>query len=360
MPISNHRNFGMDLIRTIAICLVVLSHTIKYIVPDVVRAKLVFLFGYYGVELFFVLSGFLIGTILISNWDKPSINRWKDLWHFWIRRWFRTLPNYYLFLLIYCLIGMGRGIISTQEKLSFIFFVQNAFNPQPAFFSVSWSLSIEEWFYILFPLTILAVHKLISANTYLLLLSSTIIFIFFFNIMRIKTALDPSITFNWGNGYRKIVSLRLDSIAIGVICAFVKYYHQLFWKNKKNIFFVIGIGMMICSLLYLMNVTPKHSFFAKSFFFTFTGVGMALLFPFFYYLECKEGLIKRGITQISLISYSLYLVHILVKEQLPHLSLSNSFFKFLFIWLVSLGLSYMIYHLFEKPIMKYRDRLTSP
>lgn len=82
------RNIGLDLPRAAAITLVVASHYVSHY-P---------LLGVYGVELFFALSGFLIGGILYrelaapGDWTLPRVKR------FWLRRWYRTLPNYYLFL----------------------------------------------------------------------------------------------------------------------------------------------------------------------------------------------------------------------------------------------------------------------
>ena len=78
---KSNRIFGLDVIRSISIFLVLLSHTF---------AIQIFEFGILGVEIFFVLSGFLIGQILIRNFDSGiSLSKITD---FWKRRWFRTLP----------------------------------------------------------------------------------------------------------------------------------------------------------------------------------------------------------------------------------------------------------------------------
>ncbi|RYE13802.1 MAG: hypothetical protein EOP34_08005 [Rickettsiales bacterium] len=85
---STHRSFGLDLARAIAIGLVLMSH-FGHNALDAL--------GFWGVELFFALSGFLIGQILWRNFSQTDNWSGKQILNFWQRRWWRTLPNYYLF-----------------------------------------------------------------------------------------------------------------------------------------------------------------------------------------------------------------------------------------------------------------------
>ena len=104
---SGPRIIGLDVLRALAIGGVVLSHGLVFLYPHVPALELggarLGLYhlghsGYYGVELFFVLSGFLIGGILLGV--GPRLAGGAELLRFYCRRWFRTLPNYYLFLLV--------------------------------------------------------------------------------------------------------------------------------------------------------------------------------------------------------------------------------------------------------------------
>ena len=100
---GENRVFGLDLLRFFAIMLVVFGHS-RWMTESFPR-PLHILFhgsGILGVELFFVLSGFLIGGILLKNFEKNgnSLNP-DEIKQFWIRRWFRTLPNYFLILGVY-------------------------------------------------------------------------------------------------------------------------------------------------------------------------------------------------------------------------------------------------------------------
>lgn len=85
--IGKQRNFGLDLIRAISIALVIIDH----------RFDIMFEIGTVGVQIFFILSGFLIGQILLKDFKNGSNG--ATILKFWKRRWFRTIPLYYLVLI---------------------------------------------------------------------------------------------------------------------------------------------------------------------------------------------------------------------------------------------------------------------
>ena len=137
------RIFGLDILRAMAIIDVVIVHggtvlgNIETAFPWI---KLI-----PGVPLFFVLSGFLIGSMLINIFEKENVS-FSVILNFLKRRWFRTLPNYYLILILNILF-VYFGIIKedfTQFNFSFFIFSQNLFRPFYGFFWESWSISIEE------------------------------------------------------------------------------------------------------------------------------------------------------------------------------------------------------------------------
>src|ERR1700742_3796245 len=86
------RNYGLDILRAFAILFVLNVHSANCFKPDSRALRVLTFFNLDGVMLFFVLSGFLIGGILIRQFEKERASA-KMLFTFWIRRWFRTLPN---------------------------------------------------------------------------------------------------------------------------------------------------------------------------------------------------------------------------------------------------------------------------
>jgi len=140
------RNYGLDLCRFIAILLVVAAHTLDQLfgaLPAFPRFYV--LTGWIGVELFFSLSGFLIGRILLDTVERGLTG--ASLSSFLARRWLRTLPAYFATLVLLCL---------AYRKLdgpSFLL-IQPFVPDSPNLMPVSWSLVMEEYFYLLFPLCI--------------------------------------------------------------------------------------------------------------------------------------------------------------------------------------------------------------
>src|SRR5659263_324332 len=103
IDIDTSRIFGLDILRALAIMFVVIEYG-SYLLPQKLRTISDF-FVFDGVSIFFVLSGFLIGGILIKLIDKNGFN-FSILKTFWIRRWYRTLPNYFLILIALCIINL--------------------------------------------------------------------------------------------------------------------------------------------------------------------------------------------------------------------------------------------------------------
>ena len=113
--------------------------------------------GSLGVEIFFILSGYLICKIITEN-DDTSINLIQKTKIFYIKRFLRIVPNYYLSIFIFFLANLyGRGSInlfSDGSLIPYFSFSQNLFNADPMIFPVAWSLSVEFWFYTLIPILI--------------------------------------------------------------------------------------------------------------------------------------------------------------------------------------------------------------
>lgn len=118
------RNFGLDIIRACAIIFVLLDHGWYFLRNPNVHVNILAVFGYIGVELFFVLSGFLIGQILLREFVGQMSS--MLLKRFYIRRWFRTIPLYYALLFVFI---VASSIVYGQWKFHpfHFIFLQNYF-----------------------------------------------------------------------------------------------------------------------------------------------------------------------------------------------------------------------------------------
>src|SRR5262245_22239735 len=189
---------GLDLLRSLAILAVLVSHGRHFVTPYIAELEHLRLFGFFGVELFFVLSGFLIGSILLRGVE--CFDQRKNLTAFLLRRWLRTLPNYYLFLAINGLVALVLGQ-AIPHFFAYLFFLQNIADRHPAFFGEAWSLAVEEWFYLCFSVSLcLALMLKRSLSMFLILV---LIFMTVPTILRVwwVTMFDPS----WDEGVGKIV-----------------------------------------------------------------------------------------------------------------------------------------------------------
>lgn len=308
--------------------------------------------------MFFVLSGFLIGGILIkiihNNNYKLSL---KDTLIFWKRRWFRTLPNYYLFLIINIILveySITDGTFKHFDYKYFLF-LQNFSQPLIGFFWESWSLSVEEWFYIFLPISLIIFLFLFQSKKGILL--SIIVLITLPLIYRIIHSGEYVNSFWWDVKFRKVILMRLDTIIYGVLAAYISFYYKKFWKKISIPAFIIGL-VMILSIDYF--TFDQNHFFTKTFFFNITTIGAMLLLPLASSIENFKSPFGKFITHISLISYSMYLVNMLVislmKKFLPSVSSSfDGLFKYIIYWIIVIVISTIVYYFFEKPMMNLRN-----
>jgi peptidoglycan/LPS O-acetylase OafA/YrhL len=202
---------GLDLLRAGAIVAVLLMHLLnrEFTARHLVQPGWSGSLGYFGVELFFILSGFLIGRILIGiAANKPGPRDWAL---FLVRRWMRTLRLYFLWLVVLLTVTPPANFVATAAH--YVTFTQNLTWPMGDWFPVSWSLAVEEWFYLLFSfvLLLLAAARVRGAVLWTCLLFVTVplagrIFL-----------IPPDAPFDVG--MREVALVRLDAIAWGVIAA---------------------------------------------------------------------------------------------------------------------------------------------
>ncbi len=360
---DRERVFGLDIFRAFAILCVLLAHTNSYYLLRNTARVSTQLFAFIGVETFFVLSGFLIGGILLKLFSGEVKNLSLAVKNFWVRRWFRTLPNYFLMLLAYIILEAIMGGVLKPYYLLFTVFLQNTFRPHPTFFGPAWSLSIEEWFYLLFPLVLAFAIRWLKLKGEKLFVFVVLLFIGGCLLARI--ALYFTANPEWLIGFRTIMPLRLDSIAFGVGFALLKYYHPGFFKKHRYLFFTTGIAGTLFMLFvfyfgYLHQYGLQGGFFLKTFFFSFYSLFAAMLLPLCDAIKSSTNKIwQKIITHISLISYSLYLVHwVFVLLVNKYTASFSSWERILMVWVASFVTASLQYKYFEKPMTDMREKFS--
>src|SRR5688572_6252691 len=367
LSFNRDRIYGLDILRALAILFVVGRHS-SYLLP-----KRLYEFANYfifdGVSIFFVLSGFLIGGILIKLFEKRRADK-NLLFGFWKRRWLRTLPNYYLVLIVLCLLHLFfTDDFPFWSISSYFIFSQNLFAEHPLwFFSEAWSLSIEEWFYLITPVLLfflVAVLKTSPCNAILLVACTVILLVTGYRVVLYETLQIQTID-EWDLVFRKQVFTQLDSLMFGVMGAYLSYIHPSRWIKYKNAFLAAGIVLFIFSKF----ISPL--FFSEvglyNCVFSFSIISLATLFvlPFLSNIKKGQGFFYGTITRISLISYSMYLLNLSVVQKwiIDKISWSDIFssnylfvfFKYGLFWFLTIILSILLYKYYELPVMNLRDR----
>lgn len=359
---TKSRVFGLDLLRALAVTMVVLYHGHPLILQAFPSFPDLWVFD--GVDLFFVLSGFLIGSILIKTFDQKTPTE-DDVKQFWRRRWFRTLPNYYLVFAICLVLTIVVSKSMAEFKIAgpnfdFLVFLQNFATPHPPFYGVAWSLSVEEWFYLLFPVTVYALLRRFPNRQKLCFLAAIAIFITLPLCFRIYKALSISTGLDSigvrETVFRKTVITRLDTIAFGILGAWVNHYCPKIWKAAPAVCFCLGIAILCAAQYFIKSPTMLCTLH-----YTCIAVGILLLLPKLTTLKQAPAWLAVPITYISTISYSIYLLHYsvvltLLRRYAPAHTQSAIVVSYLVYFGATLLLSTLLYRFFEHPMTQLRDR----
>jgi peptidoglycan/LPS O-acetylase OafA/YrhL len=345
---------------------VVVGHGSFILPPDIMALHRFFILD--GVSIFFVLSGFLIGGILIKNLNQMQSKR-HFLFNFWLRRWFRTLPNYFLILSILIALNyLFNEKPGFWEARKFFFFSQNLFYRHPDFFPEAWSLSVEEWFYLITPLILLVLINKLKLSPRQALLATAIAIITFSSLVRVGIYLNTSInsTIEWDLYIRKQVWTRLDSLMFGILGAYLNYYYHKSWLKFRKTLLILGITTFLSiRYLYAVGWIGYTGIYNNIFSLTVTSLATLALLPFLSKLKSGRGPLYRSISVISITSYSMYLIHVSLVQfnivnRIPWNLVSTDqnliyALKYALYWILTIGLSILNYKFFEVPTTKLRD-----
>ena len=299
-----------------------------------------------SVEVFFIISGFVLAPQILKVAQSENINNYKI---FLIRRWYRTIPLYILSLVLTSIII---GQFLSFDFFKYLFFIQNFFKivVNIDYFSISWSLSVEEWFYLIFPLFLLVCIKFLKFNNQKFIIYASIVFIIIIFLLRFINIEDEE----WGSSVRRIVIYRLDSIVFGFVLYF--YKDKISDKFFNKISLLIGIILTSIILYKILEINAfKNLILYKIIFHYIVAIWGSLVVLFFYIIDKKienNYLIKFNLF-LGKISYSIYLFHLLIIYIISLLNISILLTIFIFL-LVQILISSLLYYYFEKPILKLR------
>ncbi|WP_426479226.1 acyltransferase family protein [Chryseobacterium sp. CBSDS_008] len=364
MTERSEKLYGLDHLRAAAILLVLMYHYRAFKHPGWIDSF--GRFGWTGVDLFFVLSGFLIsGQLFKEIQDKNRIS----LKTFYIKRFFRIIPAYLFTLFLYFAFPFFREREALSALWKFVTFTQNYGLDviSRGTFSHAWSLCIEEQFYLILPLFLLILIPSKLFKHLVFLIAAIIGFSIVFRVMawnEFVAEIDIASPDFWKLWYMKIyypTHTRLDGLAIGVLIGYLIQYSSVFKKWVEahgNKLFFLGIMMLGVSFWVCDEQASKT---ASIFGFTLVAVSygfilMAAVSPSSFLYRTKPYVTG----QLASLSYGVYLSHKgiihMVQEGLTYLKFETSDNMSLLLCLFACILGGLFYRfVIEKPfsIVKY-------
>lgn len=371
---NSSRMIQLDILRGIAIILVIFVHTLipyeesGFLTP--ILSYLQFL-GPTGVDLFFVLSGFLVGGLLLKEiHDKNQL----DVRRFLIRRGFKIFPSYFVYLFFVFFILQFLNHLSFTD--SFLALMPNLVHLQNYLGSPrehTWSLAVEEHFYLILPFLILwlTIRRETRIKSIPLLLFICLIVFVICAFLRLYTYAYPP-TYN----PHFATHLRVDSLFFGVMLAY--FYH---FKPEKLQFValhrakLVFLGIILLLFYPALVINDKSNLIVGTigFIMLYVGYGCFLLIMVYtpvgsgWFGKWFEGYLARTLAFIGFFSYPIYLWHLdavlplkilLRRFSLTGLPSENRWISIFVIYVIlatAVGVIFGI--LLEKPSLALRDRL---
>jgi peptidoglycan/LPS O-acetylase OafA/YrhL len=352
---------GLDLLRAAAILLVLMSHYTGF-VSRAPTFGVVGKVGWAGVDLFFVLSGYLIGNQLLAPAARGEPVSLKT---FFVRRLLRTLPNYYVVLAVYWLCpGPPLGGSSMADPWRFLTFTQNFGLAYGQTFTHSWSLCIEEQFYLLLPLVVLALARIgFPVRLAWGLLVGAIV-----AGMATRAA---AYALNGHDAFMAEVYYssfcRADELLPGVAIALLRNFHPHAFARllrHANALCAAGLAASV-GILSCIHLDWPTTLVTSTFGFSLLAIGFALLTCAALSPACVLNRIDiPGASQLALWSYAVYLVHKPVFMALrPHLEQLHidAGAPAVVVAVMGAGMAggWLLYRCVETPFMRLRARWTT-
>ena len=360
---STRRLAGLDTLRALAVTMVVLHHYTLFVTRDHDTFGWFGKMGWAGVDLFFALSGYLIGRQIFAALADP---RGLSLGRFYARRLLRTLPNFYVLVALYFLLPGFHGESPLPALWRLLTFTLNVQLPPGTAFSHAWSLCIEEQFYMVLP----AVALLCAASRGSLRLAWVGLALLVIGAMVWRDQLWHRVVADnpYGqNHYFKYIYYatlcRADELLAGVALAMTRQYHPRAWRwltGNGNLAALLGLLVLGgASWLFLGG---RYALAPTVFGYPLLALGFGLLI-----LAALSGrsLLRDirvpGAASLALWSYAIYLLHRQVcvlgaRWLTPYGYAAGDAATIAILLLASIGTGWLLFYLVETPFMRLRDR----
>jgi peptidoglycan/LPS O-acetylase OafA/YrhL len=355
-----HRLPGLDLLRAIAVVWVLLFHSfiVGGLGPDF---EWLSRFGWAGVDIFFVLSGFLIGQQVLRQLQQGS---GFSVAGFYARRAWRILPAFAVVLALYAFLPVLREAPGLQAWWQFATFTMNMLidYERNKAFSHAWSLCVEEHFYLVFPLLAWWMTSRVSAPRFLAICATLVVLGVALRgaVWLHYAALDPSRNWFIEELYYPTWA-RLDGLLVGVMLAALRVYRPQAWARwqlRSNA--ILLVGLAVCGLAFWL-FRERTGLPANTLGWPLLSFGFGLLvFAGADRLSLIGHWRVPGVGWLAAISYSLYLshkiaFHVVHTAFAPSLRGSDAF-VFLTYALATLLLGAALHYGVERPFLRWRDR----
>lgn len=301
-----------------------------------------------GVDLFFVISGFLISIGLFRSKDKTQ-TKGQSLFKFYVRRFLRIFPIYYLTIFVIYIFWHSQ----MQGSLWwYILYLVNFHCIKIQAWGVAglfWSLSVEEQFYMVWPFVILFIpNKRLPA---------VIIFAVFLSLGAKTYWAIINVSF-WTPYMHPLGSL--DALALGGLLAYLYQFHQeLLRKLVHNQFIICLIIFQLIALIAIGYIADGHKIYDIGIRTSFGLFSMWLIGGAIFGFGGILGLIlnSRPLQYIGKISYGIYLFHNFVPGILLGLEYpKDDNLRFIIYAVVTVGIASLSWYAFESPILKLKSR----
>ena len=355
---DRERQPGLDLLRALAIIVVVIYHAalFGFKLPGRVDR-----FGWIGVDLFFVLSGYLIGGQLLAPLARGQrIN----LGRFFARRALRIMPAYFVVLAIYIFLPSWREYPEMYPTWKFLLSVQNIGLHGGTAFSHAWSLAVEDQFYLCLPFILLFVNR--SPRSAMIIPSVIVL-----GGIALRTFLAYQNLDETGVSFRGFQAwiyyptwTRLDPLVFGVALAAIEKFRPEWWKRLTNSAIWLWLpGLALIAYGLYLGEGDYLSVAASIWQFPLIALGMAAL------LVCAVSprlpfrrVAIPGAAFIASIAYSAYLIqkvvmHFVAQFCASHNIALTSVWALLGVELCVYAAAIILFLAVERPFLQLRHRL---